>query len=80
MAGVRARSRPRRRSVNFRRLWWVLVREAALRIFAPDVESFEYQLPLRSLLCRHQNGRVVHAAGLVLALHPERAGWPPGTL
>lgn len=76
MAGVGLRRRPRIRSVNFRRLRYVLVREAALRILAPSPASFRHEVMLRSQLCRRQLGNVLTVAGMVLALHPERRTWP----
>jgi len=37
MSGIRARARPRVRSVSFKRLGWVLEREAALCVIFPDI-------------------------------------------
>jgi hypothetical protein len=77
MAGVRARFRPRKRSVNFRRLWWVLTREAALRILDPSIPHDERSCALRLHLRERDTTRVRIVAGIVLALHPERRWWPP---
>lgn len=77
MAGIRPRARPRQRSVNFRRLWWVLTREAALRILDPTVDHNDRSHHLRLELRRRDTTRVRTVAGIVLALHPERQTWPP---
>jgi hypothetical protein len=77
MAGVRARRRPRRQSVNFRRLWWVLTRQAALCILCPDAGEFALRYALRRELARRDTARVRTVAGIVLALYPERQMWPP---
>jgi hypothetical protein len=77
MAGVRARSYPRQRSVNFRRLWWIMVREAALHIIAPDAPPWPKDCEYRVQLYRRETHRVRTVAGIVLALYPERRTWPP---
>jgi hypothetical protein len=79
MAGVRARAYPRQRSVNFRRLWWVALREAALHVIAPDAGSWPRDAEYRVQLYRRESHRVRTVAGILLALYPERRHWPPGT-
>jgi hypothetical protein len=77
VSGIRARTRPRKRSVNFRRFKWVLLREAALRILAPDLYADGAPTLLRTQLANRDTYRVSVLAGVVLALHPERRVWPP---
>jgi hypothetical protein len=76
VSGIRARRRPRKKSVNFRRLRWVLVREAAVRIIAPDLAGDGMPHLLRFQLTRRDTYAVAKLAGVVLALHPERQVWP----
>jgi len=76
MAGVRARRRPRRTSVNFRRLYWVLLREAALRVLAPELVDAPHWPELRHLLARQRSHHVLHVARLLLYHRPERRAWP----
>ena len=78
MAGIRARRRPRVRSVNFRRLKYVLVREAALAIMFPYGPVQLCARRERGLLLRFGEGRILAAARATLELHPERRYWPPG--
>ncbi len=78
MAGVGRRRRPRVRSVNFRRLKWCLVREAALRIICPGAMTPFQEQQLRARLNALDVDRVLVRAGVVLALHPERREWPGG--
>jgi hypothetical protein len=80
MAGVAARARPRRSSVNFRRLKWCLVREAAFRILFPDPLDADRELAVRRRLNALDSDRVAARAGVALRLHPERSSWPPGTV
>jgi hypothetical protein len=47
----RPRKRPRKNSVNFDALWWVLVREAALRVLRPNVSGSTLDRLFRSELC-----------------------------
>jgi hypothetical protein len=77
MAGVRPRRRPRKRSVNFRRLRWVLTREAAFRILRPLGDPYRGAAPLRRQLAQRDTHAVSVLAGVVLALHPDRRIWPP---
>lgn len=77
MAGIGRRRRPRVRSVNFRRFRWVLVREAAYRVFYPsgsthpNANHHKYQFAITD------TDKVVRHAETLLALHPERRYWPP---
>jgi hypothetical protein len=77
VSGIRARRRPRKKSANFRRLRWVLVREAALRILVPDFAGEVGWRGLRAQLVTRDTYAVSKLAGVVLALHPERQMWPP---
>lgn len=77
MAGIRARSRPRIRSANFRRLYFVLVREAAFRILLPHGSVPSTERALRRLLLVSSRGRILSAGVRQLELYPERRTWPP---
>jgi hypothetical protein len=77
MPSMRARQRPRKRSVNFRRLWWVVTREAALRILCPDLLPESYNVEVRRQLCTTRLDRIRAVTGVLLAMHPERRVWPP---
>lgn len=77
MAGIRARSRPRIRSANFRRLRYVLVREAAFRIFFPTGAVSPQASHFKRVMLRAANQRIIDTAARVLALWPERRVWPP---
>jgi len=77
MAGIRRRSRPRDRSVNLRRFTYVLVREAAVRIFFPTGVETANVKSYRALLMRSSHGRIVEQANDMLRIHPERRYWPP---
>lgn len=63
----RPRRRPRARSVSFRTLWWVLVREACLHLAVadafPDVSVYEW----RRYLARCRTDRVRRIAARLLA-------------
>lgn len=76
MAGVSARSRPRRRSFNLRRFRWVVTREAAVRVFCPDVDRAQVERCYLVNLARTDTWRVAHLVDTVLALHPDRRYWP----
>ncbi len=80
MAGIRARSRPRVRSANFRRVRYVLIREAAFRVFFPEGASTPQAAYFRRVMLRSANQRIIDAAERVLALWPERRSWPPSCL
>jgi len=79
MAGIRARRRPRVRSVNFRRLRWVLVREAAFRIFFPHGSTHGNVRAYRHPFAVTDTDKVIRHAELLLVMHPERRMWPPST-
>jgi hypothetical protein len=77
MAGIKARSRPRVRSVNFRRVWWWVLREAAVRIWFPYASDPYSSRALRRRLCGAQRSTILAISARWLALHPERRTWPP---
>lgn len=77
MAGIRRRSRPRKRSFNLRRLRYVLVREAAFRIFYPNGTTHPNAVHYKHQFVITPTDKVVAHASTLLALHPERRYWPP---
>lgn len=78
MAGIN-RSARRRRSVNLRRLWWVLTREAVLNIAFRDEIGLGNDRPARQLLSCQWDYAVLRLGDEALRLHPERRYyWPAG--
>jgi hypothetical protein len=72
MAGVRPRNRPRKRSVNFRRVWRVVLREAALNIVLQRGQWYSTCAELRAHLWRLDNYEVRALATRALTLEPGR--------
>lgn len=68
----RRRGRPRVRSVNFRSFAWVLFREAALRVLAPDVSKPYAWEDWRRHLVRADGARIRLLVFKVLQLYPSR--------
>ena len=77
MAGIAARARPRRRSFNLRRLRYVLVREAALRILFAWSSDLPTVAVARRELIRLPTDKVVRLATRRLASMPWRTFWFP---
>lgn len=72
----RARKRPRVHSVNFRVLWWVLLREAALRVIYPSSVGAASEGQARRL-CSSKDSRAVRGiAESMLRFKPERQQFP----
>jgi hypothetical protein len=74
---IRRRLRPRAGSFTFRRLWWVLVREAALRVLFPAPPDRSHETYWRAHLLRQRTDRIRVAAEQALRLEPARRFWPP---
>jgi hypothetical protein len=72
MAGVRPRNRPRKRSVNFRRVWRVVLREAALQIVLQRGPLHWTCGEIRAHLWRLDNYEVRALAARALAFDPRR--------
>jgi hypothetical protein len=78
MSGPIARRRsPRIGSLTFRRLWWVLVRETALRVLYPWVAESSRDVHQRAFLSRSRTDHIRLAVERALASAPERALFPP---
>jgi len=67
----RARRRPRKLSVNFRTLWWVIRREAFLRIWAPLPGQTESR-GRREWLCSATTAFLTRTANRLLREQPSR--------
>jgi len=83
MAGIRARRRPRRKSINFRRLGWVLEREAALAILWPHYIGTPNEKAAREEVSTARPDALHRGTRLVLAklvtVGPPRNPLPPST-
>ena len=79
MAGIRARSRPRKKSTNFRRVRWWLLREAAFNVIYPHAVPRIDARSLRAFLLSQPQWRIERYVEVALRLHPERRYWPPGS-
>lgn len=75
MAGLRRRRRPRVESVNYRRLWWVLTREAALRICHGSSLGTPSERHARLYCSSPDTAALVGIVGLLLIARPERRWW-----
>jgi hypothetical protein len=71
----RARLRPRRKSVNFRSLWWVVVREASLRVLFPSQIGSTAEHNARATCCDPDTAALNRCVGAVLEARPERRYW-----
>jgi hypothetical protein len=72
----RRRQRPRDRSVNFRSLWWVVLREAALRIAYPASLGAASEPQARVACTVKRSALVREVCGAIIAARPERRYWP----
>lgn len=68
----KARRRPRGNSYNFIVFKWVLVREATMRVMAPDYEAFGRPSTTRKWLAERSTDYVRALAADVLRKFPER--------
>lgn len=72
----RPRRRPRIGSVNFRTLWWVLTREAVLRIAYPLSLGAPTERQARQACSGNDTQRVAQFGREIIKLKPERQWWP----
>lgn len=75
---ARARRRPRVRSVTFRRLGWVLLREVALRVLYPVSIGSASEGVARRGLADAESRMIRGAVGHVLRVRPDRSRFPRG--
>jgi hypothetical protein len=71
----RPRKRPRKLSVNFRTLWWLLVREAFVRVYYRTESSRCYQHQLDAVRSSETH-RLIGRASQILRYQPERRYYP----
>ena len=71
MAGIRARRRPRVWSVNFRRLRYVLIREAAFMVLSAHLRPPESPASLRRYLALEDRQRIERMVADALHRWPE---------
>lgn len=74
---ARPRLRPRKRSVNFRPLWWVVTREAALHVLFPEWWADEPESAPRRWLARTDTYTIRRGASALLRRHLGPQFWPP---
>lgn len=76
MAGIARRRRPRVRSVNFRRLRWLLIREAALMILR-NCDGLQFsEHTVRAILAAEDQARIERNIRRILTKSPARAYCP----
>lgn len=71
------RRRPRVESVSFRGFFWVLVREAAVRIIHPSSMGTPAERAARLAVNSGSTFQIRSTAVACLAYHPERETWVP---
>lgn len=73
----RRRARPRRVSVNFRTFFWVLQREAVLRIVYPASMQTHTERAARAAVANGSTFQALAVARRMLAANPARQTWAP---
>lgn len=68
----RPRRRPRVRSLSWKILGWVLVREAALRVLWPTYEQWGGSTAARQWLCRMRTDHVREVFSTFVNRYPDR--------
>jgi len=72
----RPRRRPRVQSVNFRTLWWVLLREAVLRVAYPSSIGAASEGSARNSCSSSDSARIRWLGEHILLARPERRYFP----
>jgi hypothetical protein len=72
----RRRSRPRVHSVNFRSLWWVLLREAVLRVAYPSSMGAASEGQARQTCTSRESWKLRAVGEYLLRVRPERRFFP----
>jgi hypothetical protein len=72
----RPRRRPRIGSVNFKSLWWVLTREAVIRVAYPAVMNTPSEDRARATCVGHETADIRRLGEAILRARPERREWP----
>jgi len=72
----RPRRRPRGQSVNFRSLWWVVLREAALRVCYRSSIGTAADVQARLACSGRESARIAQIAWAIIRERPERRFFP----
>jgi hypothetical protein len=80
MSGKTGRNRPRKVSLGYFNLDWVLVRVVALHVMMPFHEDSTAHAALCKLLCEQQTADIRRATLRLLKLNPWRNQYPQPTL
>jgi len=76
MPRLGGRKRPRVKSYRLRGLWWVVLREAALRICVGEMMSPAADAPLRRLFAASHTSDIRRHVNRSLLRDPARRVWP----
>jgi len=77
MSGIAARRRPRVNSWDYKRLWWVLEREAALRIVFHDIVGTALEPEAREQIVKARRDKLRVTAAIALDQHTGGLWYPP---
>jgi len=80
MSGKTGRNRPRKRSLGYFNLEWILVRTVALQVMMPFHEDSTAHAALRKLLCEQDTYHIRRDTLRLLRLNPWRNQYPQPTL